>query len=354
MHPDAFLQISFRRTGILRKQVLVMKRTEGKDLVKNAVKGLGVLLLTLVFALLLFLTASIWIIERGPSEEIRDMFVVTVQQTSAAKPLAGLFLSKEEVESILEAAKAQDDELETDPSLIRLEEKKDLSGITIEDVQGPTYKGKMMIVEDPSRVYVGTLAEYETGKGMTLSQIVEAEDAIGGINGGGFSDAAGLGNGDVPLGIVISRGEWRNGSKSGRHKLIGIDGNNRLVIGNMTGNEAIEKGIRDAVAWGPALIVNGEAVDVGKGGGLNPRTAIGQRADGAMLLLVVDGRQPSSMGATYLDLIGIMEGYGAVNAANLDGGNSSSMVYEGKTITTPASLFGEREIPTFILVEKRD
>ncbi len=317
-------------------------------------KGLGAVLLTLIFALLIFIVSAVWIIEKGPSEEIRDMFVITVQQTSAAKPLAGLFLDKETVAQILEDARGKDDELESDPELVVIDDTKDMSGITVEDVQGPTYSGKMMIVEDPSRVYVGTLAKYDTGQGMTLSQIVESEGAIGGINGGGFYDKGGLGNGDIPLGIVMSKGEWRNGSKGAYHKLIGIDNDNRLVIGNMTGNDAISRGVRDAVAWGPALIVNGEAVDVGKGGGLNPRSAIGQRADGAMLLLVIDGRQPSSMGATYLDLIGIMESYGAVNAANLDGGNSSSMVYKGEVITVPSSIFGERPIPTFILVENRE
>ena len=77
------------------------------------------------------------------------------------------------------------------------------------------------------------------------------------------------------------------------------------------------------------------------------------QAIGGFLLLVIDGRQPSSMGATYLDIIGIIQSYGAVNAANLDGGNSSSMVYKGKIITTPAGVYGERTIPTFVLVEDR-
>ncbi len=327
---------------------------EQKSRAAGILKGFGVMLLTVILAALLFIVAAVWIIEKGPSEEVRDVFVITVQQTSAAKPLAKLFLDEEAVDRILTEASAQDDELESDPSLITIDTESDRSGITVEDVIGPTYSGKMMIVEDPSRVYVGSIPRYSTGHGMTLSQIVEYDGAVGGINGGGFSDAGGLGNGDIPLGIVMSKGEWRNGSKEARHKLIGIDDNNLLVIGNMTGNEAIKRGVRDAVAWGPALIVNGEPVDVGKGGGLNPRSAIGQREDGAMLLLVIDGRQPSSMGVTYLDLIGIMESYGAVNAANLDGGNSSSMVYNGEVITVPSSIFGEREIPTFILVKSTE
>ncbi len=329
------------------------KEKPKKPLALRILGWFGAVLGTVLIAALVFAVLAIRIIETGPSEELRDVFVVTVQQTSAAKPLARLFLSDEEVATILENATAKEDDLETDTTLVTIDDTKDKSGIIIETVTGPTYSGKMMIVEDPSRVYVATIPEYETGAGMTLSRIVEKEGAIGGVNGGGFYDKGGLGKGDIPAGIVISRGVWRNGGLSEYHAVIGIDSENHLVIGTMSGNEAVRRGIRDAVAWGPALIVNGEPVDVGKGGGLNPRTAIGQRADGAMLLLVINGRQPSSMGATYLDLIGIMEQYGAVNAAILDGGNSSTMVYKGEIITTPASLFGERTIPTFILVEDR-
>ena len=101
----------------------------------------------------------------------------------------------------------------------------------------------------------------------------------------------------------------------------------------------------------PTLIVNGNPAEVsGTGGGLNPRTVIGQRADGAVLLLVIDGRQPHSVGATLQDCMQEMLNYGAVNAANLDGGSSSMMVYEGEVINTCASLNGSRNQPTAWLV----
>ena len=316
-------------------------------------KGSGLVLLTLILAVLIFITGAIFIIERGPSEELRDMFVVTVQQTSAAKPLARLFLSKDTVSTIIRNNSAKDETLETDPGLVTVSENKGKNGIIIEDVAGPTYRGKMMIVEDPSRVYAYCIPDFKAPTGKTVSQMVEAEGAVAGTNGGGFMDKGGQGTGSEPVGIVVSKGKWRNGSKGARHQVIGFDKDDKLVIGNMTGYEAIERGIRDALAWGPALIINGEPVDVGSGGGLNPRTAIGQRADGAVLILVIDGRQPNSMGASYLDLIGVMQQYEAVNAANLDGGNSSSLVYEGEVITNPASLYGEREIPTGFLVEAR-
>ena len=108
-----------------------------------------------------------------------------------------------------------------------------------------------------------------------------------------------------------------------------------------------------------SLISNGEAREFkGSGSGANPRTAIGQRADGAILLLVTDGRGASShLGATASDLIGIMQEYGAVNAANLDGGSSSAMYYNGGYEMTSVTLYystSSWRLPTAFVVEGRD
>ncbi len=331
------------------------KKKEKKEKSKAAkiIGGFFKVFFTLIAAVLIFVVGAIYIFEKGPSEEIRDLFVVTVQQSSAAKPLARLFLSKDTVAKIMEENTAKDEDLITDGDLVEIDDTLDMDAIIVEDVHGPTFNGKMMIVNDPSRVYVYDIPNYYADWGMMVSDMVKADDAIAGINGGGFLDINGLGSGAMPLGIVISKGEWKNGDQYSSYQVIGFDNDNKLVVGWMTGIEALERGIRDAVEWGPALIINGEPVDVGNGGGLNPRTAIGQRADGAVLLLVVDGRQPSSIGASYYDLIGVMQQYGAVNAANLDGGNSSSLVYNGEVITNTASLNGERELPTAFLVKKR-
>ena len=132
---------------------------------------------------------------------------------------------------------------------------------------------------------------------------------------------------------------------------MGFDADNQLIVGTLTGQECLDRGIRDAVAFGPAFIVNGEPMDVaGSGGGLNPRTVLGQRADGAVLMLVIDGRQASSIGATYKDCIDVMLEYGAINAGNLDGGSSSMLVYEGEVQNVCASLYGSRPMPTAFVV----
>ena len=76
------------------------------------------------------------------------------------------------------------------------------------------------------------------------------------------------------------------------------------------------------------------------GSGLNPRTAIGQRKDGTLLLLVTDGRgRNGHLGASASDLIDIMVEYGAVNAANLDGGSSSCMYLNGEYLMDSVTFY---------------
>lgn len=327
---------------------------------RKVIKTFLIYLLTLVLAAAICAVGLVYIFEKGPSPALRDLFVTTVTQTSAAKFAATMFLDKETVAEILEPDTEPLEEVLTDTSLVSTvpEEKNedfDINAVTIEDVRGGTYKGKMMIVNDPSRVYVYSIPNYEAEKGMQVQKMVKAENALAGINGGGFEDPNGMGQGAVPRGLVISKGVHRHGGLGEKGCVVGFDRDNKLIVGTMTGQEAKDAGIRDAVVWGPALIINGEAIDPGNtGGGINPRSAIGQRADGAVLLLVIEGRQPGSMGASYQDLIDIMLEYGAVNAGNLDGGTSSSMVYDGELITNVCSFFGERTIPTAILVERRD
>ena len=152
--------------------------------------------------------------------------------------------------------------------------------------------------------------------------------------------------------MVISQGEMKWGVRGASYDVIGFDDNNILHVGTMTGQQAIDAGIRDAVCFGPMLIVNGKPLNEEKdlGGGLNPRSAIGQTEDGTVLILVIDGRQPGSLGATYDDLISVMLQHGAVNAANLDGGSSSQMIYDGDLVTVCSSLNGPRKMPSCWLV----
>lgn len=308
----------------------------------------------------------------GPSPLAKDLFVLSVRESSAGGFLADIYCSDEEIKEIEDRNSVQKTDDITDTSIVVIEKndknngnqsgdngesKEDkeefVDGVRFETVIGSTYRGMMMIVEDPSRVFVGSLDKYGSGRGQTVLEFIDKYDAIGGTNAGGFSDTGGSGTGAIPDGLVISEGELKWGNPGTKYEVIGITKDDILVVGNMTAQKALDMGVRDAVSFGPILVVNGKSTNVGgTGGGLNPRTAIGQRADGAMLLLVIDGRQTSSLGANQRDLINIMLEFGAVNAANLDGGSSSSMYYDGKCYNSSASLVGMRDIPTTILVRR--
>ncbi len=292
---------------------------------------------------------------KGPSPTARDMFVTTMMETSAAKFVPRLFLSKAEVDAILHKNTVIEGDIQTETSggFVPRDEEVPKDTIELLDVSGPTFKGKMMIVHDPSRIKVATLDRYGPDlPGLRVEDFSKKYNATAVINGGEFLDTNGVGKGGQPLGIVIKDSQFRYGNESSVVSIIAFDDQNHLLVGRMSGKEAMEKHVRDAVSYGPALIVNGEPLEVsGAGGGLNPRTAIGQRADGAVLLLVIDGRQTHSLGASFKDCIDVMMEYKAVNAANLDGGSSTMMVYQGETVNSCASMYGSRRIPTAILVE---
>lgn len=342
-----------------------------------------IIILTLLIALVIGLYSVMLVLAKGPSPTARDLFVRSVMETSAAKFLARMYFTEDEINEILDIA--GDDNVKTDPGLIQIpDDKKDPSvshppfgsldtadetrpdgppdtngpedNITVVDVSGDTFKGKMIIVKDPLRVKIGTLPEYGSDKsGKTLRNFINEAGAIGGINAGGFFDEGGKGTGAVPDGIVIRDGKIIWGSENKKYRCVmGFDKDHILHVGNMTGAQALEAGIIDGLSFegGPLLVVNGEPEAAKKklNGGLNPRTAIGQRADGAILLLVINGRQANSLGATHTDTCNVMTSFGAVNAANLDGGSSSLMVYNGETLTQSAYFFGERKLPNVFLI----
>ena len=228
----------------------------------------------------------------------------------------------------------------------------DDDGIEVIDITGATYNGKLMIIDDPSRVFVGIPGPYGEGySGLTVAAMIEKYGTVAGTNAGGFEDPNGQGTGGIPDGIVIYEGELKWGDLNGTYSLAGLDKNGILHVGNMTGAHALDIGIQYAASYGPALVINGKPAASRFGGGLNPRTAIGQRADGAILLLVVNGRSIDSLGATLDDLASIMIDNGAVNASNLDGGSSSIMIMDGEYLTSSAYIFGERVVATAILVK---
>lgn len=331
-----------------------------------------------LFSTLLVLLAGLYVfllyINKGPSPYVRDLFVASVMESSAGGIMAKIYLSEEEIAAIQAKNNTVEFNEVTDTTLINIIAQQETAsastniaaanipsdaeicedGIEVYEVRGRMYYGKIMIIQDPSRVKLAVIDHFSIeGHGMTLLDLVAKYDCVAGVNGGKYEDQSGLGSGSLPEGIVISEGQLLIGEPDTAYGLCGFTNDNVLVVGTMTASHAISIGIRDAVSFGPALIINGKSAGYsGIGSGLNPRTAIGQREDGAVLLLVIEGRQTSSMGASMSDLIEVMLEYGAVNAYNLDGGMSSSMVYGDEEIINNCVHGYARRIPTAFVVER--
>jgi len=223
-------------------------------------------------------------------------------------------------------------------------------------VSGTSYQGYLVAVYDPSRISVAT-TKYLGKYGESITTVAKRENAIIAMNAGGFYDPDWNSNGALPHGTVISNGKVVSDYEDARvgGGFICFTKENKLILGKMTKEEALAKGCRDAVEFGPYLIVNGKSSFIKRNGGwgIAPRTAIGQRKDGIVLMLVINGRIPSSIGADLVDLTEIMENYGAYNAANLDGGSSSELVINQKIVNTPVAggVNGLRDMPTFWIVK---
>lgn len=227
-------------------------------------------------------------------------------------------------------------------------------GVNITKIHGGNYVARLIRVSDPSRVYLGVTSKLMKF-GEKLVTICENNNALAGINAGGFDDPNGSGNGGTPSMLLVKDYEILFCDGADKHPVIGFNEDNVLILGEFTDQEILDKRIRDAVSFGPFVILNREKAKVkGMAGGYDPRTAIGQTADGTVLLLVIDGRQPGLEGGNMKTVMDIMWEYGAVNAANLDGGSSATMVLNDEIINKPCSLYGPRYLPDGWLIKRAD
>lgn len=225
--------------------------------------------------------------------------------------------------------------------------------VEIEKVSGTGYAGYVMIVNDPTKVRLGI--PNKAGSGEKVSSMVARTGAIAGVNGGGFADPNWKGNGFKPIGLVISQGKLFYNGLGGKTstQIVGLDKQGKMIAGNYSLEELSKLGVQEAVSFQPRIIVNGKGLikNAAEGWGIAPRTAMGQRADGALLFVVIDGRQPGySIGANLYDVQQIMLKHGAVIAANLDGGSSTVLVKDNEIVNKPSSQYGERYLPTAFLV----
>lgn len=365
-----------------------MSRTAKSNRIGKNVLGAFAFLLTFIVILLIVVYCLCAMACSDKRPYAQKTFVTTLLETGELKFVVKLFLNEDKINEIVDSNSMEDLEAEVDESLITIKprevvireevyevnagsitdnkemtakenktEDPDGDGVDVFEVIGRSFSGKMMVVYDPSKVFVS--AKYPFGKtGQTLDKFVEKEKALGAINGGLYEESGN--SGGTPYGVVVSNGEiLRNKPREEKGLvLIGLTEEGVLIVENiseMTEGQVKalveKKKIRDAVCFQEEasdknnhfvqLIINGEKREMkGMGSGLNPRTVIGQRADGALLLLVTDGRGASGhLGASASDLIDVMSEYGAVNAANLDGGSSSCMYYNGEYLMNSVTFY---------------
>ena len=195
-------------------------------------------------------------------------------------------------------------------------------------------------VQLTSAEYLKTAFAQDTyGKNITqkTSEIAAAHGAILAVNGDYY--------GTQESGYVIRNGViYRDSAKRGTDVLcVYADGTMEVVSGEeKTAQELLESGVWQAFSFGPALLQTGEIAvseteEVGKAMASNPRTAIGMIAPLHYVLVVSDGRTEESQGLSLYQLAEFMQSLGITTAYNLDGGGSSTMVFEGELVNKPTS-----------------
>ncbi len=358
-----------------KKDTNVKKSKKAKRAKK---KGIFAKILLVILILALIGIISLLFLLYGPWSGFRDWLITTAMSSMRHQYLATWFYDDKTIQDCLDKNKVVEVSGVTDENTIEIvdydekeevvyaneyerqilekdENNNDYKIIKIDG--GSNYEGYMAVIYDPSRIEVAT-SSYIGKSGEYLTDISKKNNALVAINGGGFLDENNKGSGATPLGITMSKGKLLSNS-GGTFGLIGFNDENKLLLGKITSTQARQRGIRDCVSFGPYLILNGEKSQIyGNGGwGKAPRTAIGQRADGIVLFLVLDGNRALGKGATIKDMIEIFERYGAVNASNLDGGTSTSMTVKGKTVNNPTNLSGgsgTRPIPSAFILKADD
>ena len=309
---------------------------------------------TIVFIVLDTLVAICFFITYGPWDYLRNLYINTAMNTMSHQYLARLFYSQETI-----------DEVMSNNYFITIDEEVNLDDIVIDTKDPGTYKDEydkailqrdnpddlykvldikvgssnayLVAIYAPEKVKLIAKEELGTEMGERIITMCERYGGVVCINGGGFVDY-GYGSG-IPIGYVIEDGEitWSDGDPATtRSQIIGLTEEGKLkLMNNATGEEALAAGVTEGLQFGPFLIVNGKSMEiVGDPWGKAPRVVIAQRKDGIILFLVVDGENYIN-GASLGDLVDTLEKYGAYNAANLDGGQSSTLIINNELYNNP-------------------
>ncbi len=310
---------------------------------------------TIVFIILDLIAAWCFFMMYGPWDKVRNMYVNTAMKTMHHQYFANIFYNQKTIDKIMSGNYfvSFEEDANTDAIVIDTKEKtkyKDKyeeelytrenpdDDYKVIDLKVGNSNGYLVAIYKPEKVRLISTKEFNVGgKGERIITMCERYGGSVCINGGGFQDS-GYGS-DIPIGVVIQDGEITWGADTAdttRDNIIGLTKDGKLkLMTNATANEALKANINDAMVFGPFLIVNGKPLEiVGDPWGYAPRVAIGQTKSGIILFLVVDGENYIN-GASLQDMVDVLTRYGAYNAANLDGGQSSSLSINGKLYNNP-------------------
>ena len=293
----------------------------------------------------------------GPFDKAKKTFLGTATGSMHYGWLATTFMSQEKIDEILGTNVQQEEGVieKQDTSLVEIPAVKDdtIQVLTIGG-EDSNYTGFALIVTDPTRIHVGVSSNI--GKeGETTSQIAKNNNAVAAINGGAFASdpdqAAWTQNGGLPTGILMSNGELIFNDRGDElTDVAAITQKGQLIVGKHSLSELNEMGVKEILSFDPVLIQNGRKVAI-PGGGTAPRTLIGQRGNGSIVLVVLDSSKGNRVTATLAEAQQVMSELGCVTATNLDGGKSTTMYYNGEVINNPSFALGERAILSGFIVK---
>jgi exopolysaccharide biosynthesis protein len=320
-------------------------------------------LLFIIFELIFTVSTGPYMVYYGPFKNVKTTVVGAAMTTSTLQWMATSFLPDKKIKQIRKDQLAEtivQNNVNDKNFGVKVENINDNS-IERYDIKGRKFKGHILVISDPTRIKIGY--SNNLGKeGQLTSEIAKANNAIAAVNGGGFTDGVSgphwSGKGANPIGVIMSNGKivYNNVNNEDKERdVVALTKSGKLLVGNHSIKEMKKDLVTEAVSFGPALIVNGKkTINKGDGGwGIAPRTSIAQRKDGAIILLVIDGRQIGSIGATLRDVQDILYEYGAYNASNLDGGSSSTLFYNDEILNNPSDSLGERSICSIIYVDRK-
>jgi exopolysaccharide biosynthesis protein len=285
------------------------------------------------------LAAVVLFLFYGPCKGFRLLWINTAMYSSRHQFLATALYPRSYIDRVLDIPLPQEQtDLQPPPE-------NDSGSVFFAELKGDYFRGYIIKIEDPRRL---TLVSSAQDEGQYLEDMVESIQGLGGVNGGGYRDHKIRG---LPWGTMIVNGELAASCTEHReHSIGGMTTSRKLTVGRMDDRQILEKDFIWAVEFGPILIINGEKTVLNQyTGGLAPRTAVGQTEEGYILLVVIDGRQASSIGAYLQDVQMILYENGAINAISLDGGASSCMVYQGILVNSPSEGKQGRLLPNALV-----